>query len=89
MMAWHWDQGVRTSHGAHGACLVFVGCPSKTGHIMFVKIHVHSQRVEKVEKEAEWVCGVCVRAGSEGRGVGPKARAQSATHKDRPFLLIV
>ena len=59
------------------------------GHIMFVKAGVDSQRVEKVEKEAEWMCGVCVRAGSAGRGVGPKARAQSATRKDRPFLLAV
>jgi len=30
------------------------------GHIMFVKAGVDSQIVEKVEKEAEWVCGVCV-----------------------------
>jgi len=44
------------------------------GHIMFVKAGVDSQRVEKVEKEAEWMCGVCVRAGSVGRGVGPKAK---------------
>jgi len=39
------------------------------GHIMFVKIRVDSQRVEKVEKEAEWMCGVCVRTGSARRGV--------------------
>ena len=30
------------------------------GHIMFVKASVDSQIVEKVEKEAGWVCGVCV-----------------------------
>jgi hypothetical protein len=84
MMVWRWDQVV---HSSHSARLVFVGCPSKRAISRSSKVYVHSQRVEKVEKGAECMCGMCVRTGSEGRDVGPKARAQPATHKDRPFLL--
>ena len=69
MMAWHWDQAVRSSHGVHGACLVFVGCPIKRAISRSSKVYVHSQKIEKVEKEAEWACGAYVRAGSARRGV--------------------
>jgi hypothetical protein len=72
MMVWRWDQVIRSSHGAR---LVFVGCPSKRGHITFVKgLRPEPEKSRAVEKEAERVCGVCVRAGSARRDVAAKGK---------------
>ena len=52
-MAWHWDQAVRPWHGACGARLVFVGCPSKRPY--HVRQGRRRQPDSRESRERSWV----------------------------------
>ena len=55
---------------------------------MFVKgLRPEPEKSREVEKEAERVCGGVCEQGQHDVMSQPKARAQKATHKFRPFLL--
>jgi hypothetical protein len=88
-MAWHWDQAVRPWHGACGRRLVFVGCPSKRPY--HVRQGRRRQPDSRESRERSWVgvWGVRVNKVSTTWCRSRRQRAQSATHKDRPFLLAV
>ena len=87
MMAWHWDQAVRSSHGAHGACLVFVGCPIKRAISCSSRSTSTARKSRKSRKKLSGRVGCMCEQGRRDVVSEPKVRAQSATHKDRPFLL--